>query len=68
MVAIRGTLFLYPCRRTHNSAVGLDAAGVEEAAGGGLPDAYRGDGGPGGEGYVRDGRDVRLPIEAHATL
>lgn len=73
-VIIRGNLkavlvlILLPCRRTRNPAVSPDAAGVEEAAGSGLPDADRGDGGPGGEGHVWDGRDVRVPIEAHATL
>lgn len=60
--------FFFFYRRTPNSAVGLDAAGLEEAAGGGLPDAYRGDGGSGGEGHVRDGGNVRIPIEAHTTL
>lgn len=50
------------------SDVGFGAAGVEKAAGGRLPHAHWGNGRPGGEANVRNRRDVRLPIEAHAAL
>lgn len=56
------------CCVAYAADVGFGAAGVEEAAGGGLPHPYRGNGRPGGEANVRNRRDVRLPIEAHAAL
>ena len=56
------------CCIASSADVGFGAAGVEEAAGGGLPHSYRGDDQPGREANVRNRRDVRVPIEAHAAL
>lgn len=75
-IFVVGVLLLYPvhvmvtCSAALPSAsdVGFGAAGVEEAAGGRLPHAHWGNGRPGGEANVRNRRDVRLPIEAHAAL
>lgn len=75
-IFVVGVLLLYPvdtivtCSAALPSAsdVGFGAAGVEKAAGGRLPHAHWGNGRPGGEANVRNRRDVRLPIEAHAAL
>ena len=48
--------------------VDLCTARVEEAAGGGLLDAHRGNDRSGGEAHLGNGPDVRLPIEAHTPL
>lgn len=71
-----GALLSYPrarhrdmfCCVSSATDVGFGAAGVEEAAGGRLPNSYWGNGQPGGEEDLRNRRDVRLPIEAHAAL